>query len=167
MISLTVFCFTVSSGSVTVNADSSVQILAEEAHPLERFDAEVSWVKIFYTLHWHAYGIYCDCYGCKNDKVQVKNARYFSNFCSENVDCGIFIEPPPGGDSYIEAFLMNTHNLFYSMNKKNNINHIFSELIVYPWSGVRPSSVRPQCSNIFFSETAWPIKAKFYVEPSG
>ena len=35
------------------------------------------------------------------------------------------------------------------------------ELIVYPWSGVR----RPQCSNIFFSETAWPIKAKFYVEP--
>ena len=34
-------------------------------------------------------------------------------------------------------------------------------------SGVRPSSVRPslQCSNIFFSETTWPIKAKFYVEP--
>ena len=31
-----------------------------------------------------------------------------------------------------------------------------------------PASVRrrrPQCSNIFFSETAWPIKAKFYVEP--
>ena len=27
------------------------------------------------------------------------------------------------------------------------------------------SVVRSQCSNIFFSETAWPIKAKFYVEP--
>ena len=41
------------------------------------------------------------------------------------------------------------------------------ELIVYPWSGVRRPSVvrRSQCSNIFFSETAWPIKAKFYVEP--
>ena len=47
------------------------------------------------------------------------------------------------------------------------------ELIVYQWSGVRRRpSVRPsyvvrrsQCSNIFFSETAWPIKAKFYVEP--
>ena len=43
------------------------------------------------------------------------------------------------------------------------------ELIVYQWSGVRRPSVRrrrrPQCSNIFFSETAWPIKAKFYVEP--
>ena len=42
------------------------------------------------------------------------------------------------------------------------------ELIVYPWSGVRPSPVairrRSQCSNIF-SKTAWPIKAKFYVEP--
>ncbi|KAL3868462.1 hypothetical protein ACJMK2_041264 [Sinanodonta woodiana] len=29
----------VSSGSVTVNPDSSVQILAEEAHPLDRLDA--------------------------------------------------------------------------------------------------------------------------------
>ena len=40
------------------------------------------------------------------------------------------------------------------------------ELIVYPWSGVRPSvRRRSQCSNIFFSETAWPIKAKFYAGP--
>ena len=31
---------------------------------------------------------------------------------------------------------------------------------------VRPSSVRPfTFSNIFSSETAWPIKAKFYMEP--
>ncbi|XP_041359149.1 ATP synthase subunit delta, mitochondrial-like [Gigantopelta aegis] len=29
----------VSSGSVTINDDSSVQVLAEEAHPLDRFDA--------------------------------------------------------------------------------------------------------------------------------
>ena len=48
---------------------------------------------------------------------------------------------------------------------------LIGELIVYPWSGVRRPSAsvvvvrRPQCSNIFFSETAWPIKAKFYVEP--
>ena len=41
------------------------------------------------------------------------------------------------------------------------------ELIVYPCSGVRPSSVRrpSTISNIFSSETTWPIKAKFYVEP--
>ena len=43
------------------------------------------------------------------------------------------------------------------------------ELIGYPWIR-RPSSVRRRrrpftFSNIFFSETAWPIKAKFYVEP--
>ena len=44
------------------------------------------------------------------------------------------------------------------------------ELIGYPWIR-RPSSVvrrrRPSStfSNIFSSETAWPIKAKFYVEP--
>ena len=48
---------------------------------------------------------------------------------------------------------------------------LIGELIVYPWSGVRRPSVRrpsvvvrPQCSKIF-SETAGPIKAKFYVEP--
>ena len=44
---------------------------------------------------------------------------------------------------------------------------LIGELIVYPWSVVRRPSVRrrrPQCSNIF-SETASPIKAKFYVEP--
>ena len=36
-----------------------------------------------------------------------------------------------------------------------------------PSSSVRPSVVRPSStiSNIFFSKTAWPIKAKFYVEP--
>ena len=36
------------------------------------------------------------------------------------------------------------------------------ELIGYPWSVVRPSFT---ISNIFFSKTARPIKAKFYVEP--
>ena len=30
---------------------------------------------------------------------------------------------------------------------------------------VRRPRRRPQCSKIFFSETALPIKAKFYVEP--
>ena len=45
------------------------------------------------------------------------------------------------------------------------------ELIVYTCSDVRPSSVRRPSvprpftiSNIFSSETAWPIRAKFYVE---
>ena len=42
---------------------------------------------------------------------------------------------------------------------------LIGELIGYPWSVVRPSSVRSQCSKIFFSKTAWPMKAKFYVEP--
>ena len=43
------------------------------------------------------------------------------------------------------------------------------ELIANPSSRrpsvLRPSSVRPPFSKIFFFETAWPIKAKFYVEP--
>ena len=45
----------------------------------------------------------------------------------------------------------------------------YGELIVYPSSrrpSVRPSSVLcPPFSKIFSSETAWPIKEKFYVEP--
>ena len=40
------------------------------------------------------------------------------------------------------------------------------ELIVYP-SSRRPSVVvHPPFSKIFSSKTTWPIKAKFYVEPS-
>ena len=50
---------------------------------------------------------------------------------------------------------------------------LIGELIVYSCSGVRQSVVRRRrrrrtsstISNIFFSETAGPIKAKFYVEP--
>ena len=43
---------------------------------------------------------------------------------------------------------------------------LVSVLIVYPWSGVRPSVAirRPQYSNII-NETAWPIKATFCVGP--
>ena len=45
---------------------------------------------------------------------------------------------------------------------------LICELIVYPCSGVRRRCRRcgrPPFSNVFSSETAWPIKAKFYVEP--
>ena len=50
---------------------------------------------------------------------------------------------------------------------------LIGDLKVYQWSGARRPSVvvrRPQCSDIFFSdiffsETSWPIKDKFYVEP--
>ena len=39
------------------------------------------------------------------------------------------------------------------------------ELIVTHRASVRPSVIRPPFSKIFSSETTWPIKAKFYVEP--
>ena len=43
---------------------------------------------------------------------------------------------------------------------------LIGELIGYSLSGVRPSVVVcSQCSKIFFFKTAWPIKAKFYLEP--
>ena len=43
----------------------------------------------------------------------------------------------------------------------NLSQRLTGELIGYPWSCVRPSTL----SNVFSSETAWPIKAKFSVEP--
>jgi hypothetical protein len=48
------FVFVVSSGSVTVNPDASVQVLAEEAHPLERIDKEVHHTTpvILYCIVW-------------------------------------------------------------------------------------------------------------------
>ena len=39
------------------------------------------------------------------------------------------------------------------------------ELIVYTWSGVRPSSVVVHNAQTSSSETPLPIKAKFYVDP--
>ena len=74
-----------------------------------------------------------------------------------------------------EAFFVDVSILFRCYN-----NHIFycktwfvsspepsgsqGELIVYPCSVRRPSIRRPPFSKIFFSETAWPIKAKFYMK---
>ena len=74
-----------------------------------------------------------------------------------------------------------THSLsfdcfhYFQRNKLLSLAHLsqrlIGELIGYPWSGVRrrpssSSSIRPSTiSNVFSSETAWPIKAKFYVEP--
>ena len=47
---------------------------------------------------------------------------------------------------------------------------LIGKLIVYPCSGVRCRRRRccrrcPPFSKVFSSETAWPITAKFYVEP--
>ena len=71
-------------------------------------------------------------------------------------------------DGVLHFFVVNlipTLGVFFSSPEPSGSQ---GELTVYPCSGVRrPSSARrPQCSNIFSSETAWPIKVKFYVEPS-
>ena len=45
---------------------------------------------------------------------------------------------------------------------------LIGELIVYPCSVVRRRRCRcrrPPFSNVFSSKTAWPVKAKFYVDP--
>ena len=60
-------------------------------------------------------------------------------------------------------------SIFFSSNYLYFLAHLsrrlIGELIVYPCSGVRHRCRCPPFSNLFSSETAWPIKAKFYVEP--
>ena len=41
VLSVVCFCVAASSGTVTINADSTVQILAEEAYPLDMLDVQV------------------------------------------------------------------------------------------------------------------------------
>ena len=72
-------------------------------------------------------------------------------------------------NSYHKSFFSSLYSLFcccfFVVVFSNFLAHLsgrlIGELIVYQWSGVR----RPQCSKIFSSETAGPIKAKFYVQP--
>ena len=75
-------------------------------------------------------------------------------------------------DSLFKEFVLLRRAISLKVNyeKVKFSNHVFSspepsgsqgELIVYPCSGVRLFTI----SNIFSSETARPIKAKFYVEP--
>ena len=64
-----------------------------------------------------------------------------------------------------EAMIKGSDNHFLLAHLSQRL---IGKLIGYPWSGVRrrPSSIRPfTISNVFFSETAWPIKANLYVEP--
>ena len=60
--------------------------------------------------------------------------------------------------SYIDSLILLAHRS----------RRLTGELIGYPWIrhlSVRPSSVRPFTFSNISSETTWPIKAKFYVEP--
>ena len=62
------------------------------------------------------------------------------------------------------AFINKLH-LFNLIFLAHLSRRLIGELIVYPCSGVRRSCGRPPFSNVFSSETAGPITAKFYVEP--
>ena len=83
---------------------------------------------------------------------------------------------------YPSIFLFNDQTITYIplwkicvLGRNRNTLYLFlahrsrrltGELIGYPW--IRRPSVRRRpstFSNIFSSETAWPIKSKFYVEP--
>ena len=53
--------------------------------------------------------------------------------------------------------------LTYFTARLNWVDYMI-EWVVCPWSGLY-TCVWPLFSNIFYSETAWPINAKFHVEP--
>ena len=64
--------------------------------------------------------------------------------------------------------LVHLHRKFKDDFLAHLSRRLIGELIVYPCSGVRRRRCRRCCqqfSNVFSAETAWSIKAKFYVEP--
>ena len=92
---------------------------------------------------------YADCWFSHGAALGVKNGTSYLIFQNISIERSIFSSPEPSGSQ--------------------------GELIVYPCSVVHPSVVRPSVvrpssvrrppfSKIFFSETAWPIKAKFYMK---
>ena len=68
---------------------------------------------------------------------------------------------------YIPSFMEISHPVPEKKFLAHLSRRLTGDLIGYPWIR-RPSVCRRPFtfSNVFSSETAWPIKAKFYVEPS-
>ena len=111
-------------------------------------------------------------------------ATYWENSCSFGLRCVSWYKyQDPVVQSIVSLTISLRHKFVKQISAKvTNIQLFFSspepsgsqgELIVYPCSvvrpSVRPSSVRPSFrrphfSKIFSSETAWPIKAKFYMK---
>ena len=89
--------------------------------------------------------------------IKLFKTCHFSILAQEHLHMNIktyFFQKPLG--HFLQSFI------FSSPEPKAH-----GELIGYPWSGVGRLSVRRPSftiSNIFFSKTTWPIKAKFNVE---
>ena len=85
--------------------------------------------------------------------------HYHSSIIKSQVYC-VSLEPPAELCFTFRVIILLAH-----LSRR-----LIGEPIVYQLSVVRPSVrrpsiCRPRCSKIFFSETAGPVKAKFYVEP--
>ena len=110
----------------------------------------------------------------------INNQNFTCNsfdFCSDDHSCRLSRAHIGDGKAVVKSSVTCDHFSRRSSGFHFLLAHLsrrlIGELIVYQWSGVRrpsvvrPSSVRrrrPQCSKIFFSETAGLIEAKFYVE---
>ena len=99
--------------------------------------------------------------------IQSKTKRLeWSQQFSQSKSMGIF--PDAHGQltpQSLVGFGRISNSLLAHLSKR-----LIGELIVYPCSAVRRRCRRcccrrPPFSNVFSSETNWPIKAKFYVEP--
>ena len=102
-------------------------------------------------------------YSSHDDRLHGETQRKIAeNFAEKFL---LFLAVSPRNKQFtVCLFLPEARNLFFLAHLSQRLT---GELIGYPWIR-RPSSVvvvRPfTFSNIFSSGTAWPIKAKFYVE---
>ena len=88
-----------------------------------------------------------------------------------NLKCQNFDVSRKRGAPKTNLLSANAYIQFHTENKTKCLflahlsQRLIGELIVYQCSSVRRRRCCPPFSNVFSSKTAWPIKAKFYVEP--
>ena len=95
----------------------------------------------------------------KKDDAKVAKVKYYIWYFTKSCPCNI--------QRFFSAVKIENFIRIFFIFLAHLSRRLTDELIVYTCSGVRPSVRRPSStiSKIFFSETTWPIKLKFYVEP--
>ena len=93
----------------------------------------------------------------KNENFPLKKIDIFLIF-AQNIDCGYTLEPPRRGGSNEYP-----QSMFWGKNKKNRYTPAYPSFTIEKW-GIRGYTLYGNVFLMISSETAWPIKAKFYVK---
>ena len=133
-------------------------IFYSKYHPLSA-DTSFKFLALILFEIWHLQNfIPCFSKGCnftRGDNSEKMPVCYFSMRNPYIQVSRRYFHAP-----YILTYIRTSRNQYAPNLLAHLTRRLIGERIVYQWSGVRRPST---FSNIFFSKTAWPIKAKFYV----